>query len=121
MCNQMDKPLTLLFNNQKVATLSGFSFETPWAYATAEFDDVSLEAKLERLANFRAFGAELEQKELPEDKEEILWKEKLVELKLSHSDLKLDRDEDFSVEWSDDSVREARSLSYGNKILMWRP
>lgn len=117
----MNKPLTLLLDNQKVATLSGFSFETPWAYATAEFYDVSLESKLQRLANFQAFVAELEQKELPEDKEEILWEEKLVELKLSHSDLELGRDEAFSVEWSDNSVREARSLSYENKVLMWRP
>jgi hypothetical protein len=113
-------PEKLLFEGQEVANLKEFSFETPWASAYPEFIDDSIPAKLDNLSKFRAYDQDLEEMGLSDVEEETLWENKLSELGLTHSDLKLDKDGSWSVACNDGNINEVRSLSFFNGVLQWR-
>ncbi|MCK7598802.1 hypothetical protein M0G74_16125 [Microbulbifer sp. CAU 1566] len=116
----MRTPEKLLFEGKVVAKLHNFSYETPWASASPEFLEASLGKKLENLAAFRVFDQDLEDKGLPDDKENVLWESKLSELGLSYPDLKLDKDGFWRVICSNGQAYEARSVSYSGGVLRWR-
>lgn len=113
-------PEKLFFEGKEVATLKGFTYETPWASAQPEFTDNSIPTKLASLSKFRAYDRELEDLELAKEEEEALWENKLSELGLTHSDLKLDKDGPWSVTFSDGSIGQVYSLSLYNGVLQWR-
>lgn len=116
----MRTPESLLFKEKAVANLYQFSYETPWASAYAEFIDAPIGIKLERLTAFRSYDLELEELGLPDEEAEVLWEKKLSELGLTHSDLKLNKDEFWSVKWSDGNVGEVRAIRYADGVLEWR-
>lgn len=113
-------PEKLLFEGKVVAKLRDFSYETPWASARPEFFDTSIQVKLENLAEFRVYDLELEEMELPDEEEEILWENKLSSLGLSHSDLGLEKGGYWTVECTDGTTDEVRSISFSCGILQWR-
>lgn len=120
LCELMRVPEKLLFEGKVVANLSRFSYETPWASANPDFLDTSIAAKLRNLAEFRAYDIELEEMGLSDEEEEMLWENKLSELGLSHSDLKLDKDGPWSVVCNDGEVDDVHSISFSNGVLQWR-
>ncbi len=116
----MSKSEKLLFEKKVVANLYEFGYETPWVSARPEFIDSSLGGKLERLSEFRAYDVELEEMGLPDHEEEALWDKKLLELGLSHSELKLDKDDLWTVVCSDGKVDKIYSINYSSGVLKWR-
>ena len=117
----MKIPEKLLYESIVVANLDQFGYETPRAFARPQFIDPTLEYKLTKLTKFRDYDIELEEMDLPDTEEEILWEKKLTELGLTHDDLNLDKDELWSVLYDDGETGEARSLSFSNGFLQWRP
>ena len=116
----MSKPVKLLFQNEVVAELSGFRYQTPWASAKAVFKNLELAQKLENINIINLFDLDLEDKELPEDEEDRLWNEKLIQLGLTPEDFKLDRDEHWRVVCDDGRIDEVRALKLSEGIIVWR-
>jgi len=116
----MRTPEKLLFKGKIAASLSKFSYETPWASAYAEFIDDSLGVKLSNCTTFLMYDLDLEEMDLPDKEEEVLWEKKLTELGLTHKDLELDKDEFWSVICDDGTIDDVRAIRYTNGVLEWR-
>jgi hypothetical protein len=117
----MRTPVKLFYKGDVIATLSQFSYATPWASANAEFNNKSISDKLAGVTAMLTYDLELEEMDLHESEEESLWEAKLVELGLSHKDLNLDNDEDWSVICDDGITDEVRAIRYyTNGLIEWR-
>ncbi len=116
----MNQTMLLFLNDEPVATLHDLRLETPWSTAQARFSDAAVGDTLERVARFRAFDQQLESLDLPEDEEEDRWEAKLDELGLSHADLGLDFDGQWSVVMEDGTRQEVRSIRFEDGVVQWR-
>ncbi|WP_312316114.1 hypothetical protein [Stenotrophomonas sp.] len=116
----MSQSILLYLNERPVATLQDLRVETPWSTAQARFLDAALGDALERVARFRTFDEQLEALDLPEDEEEARWEAKLAELGLTHADLGLDFDGQWSVVLEDGPEQEVRSIRFEDGVLQWR-
>ena len=116
----MSQTILLYLNDEAVATLQDLRQETPWFTATARFSDVAVGETLEHVTRFRTFDQQLEALDLPEDEEEDRWEAKLAELGLTHADLGLDFDGQWSVVMEDGTVQEVRSIRFEDGVVQWR-
>ncbi|MGI9303319.1 MAG: hypothetical protein ACR2RB_11515 [Gammaproteobacteria bacterium] len=117
----MIAPEKLLFEGDYVARLYDVGYATPWASSRVEFVDKKLESKLVGVTTMLSFDLGLDEMELSEEGEDMLWEKKLVELGLTVDDLQLDRDGKWSVEWKDGSSHEIRAVRfYEDGHMEWR-
>lgn len=89
--------LTLYLDDQLVADIIGFSFETPWATGQVHFKNTALFKKLVAVTHIIDFDLALEQLQLNETEENIQWNEKVDQLSLSPDDFDLSRDGRWSI------------------------
>ena len=83
--------------------------------------NASLQDKLTRVSEFELFGYTLEDEELPDDEEELLWNKKLMEPGLTSPDLSITTGDAWSVGCDKGDVYKAYALRYTDEILQWRP
>ena len=120
LCDHMKTPVKLLFKGEMAATISKFSYATPWASSHGEFIDKELGEKLAAVTAMLMYDLELEEAELSEVEEEIMWEKKLSELGISSSDLDLDKNEYWTVRCDDQSIDPVRAIRYYlDGLLEW--
>jgi hypothetical protein len=118
----MTKPIKLLYKGEFAATLSNFGYATPFAIASATFQDESLAIKLIALTTMNQFGIELEEMDIPEAEEERLYDAKQKELNLSSDDYAIKNDKNWSVICEDGSIDGVRAIRFeSDGFLEWRP
>ena len=116
----MRTPIKLLYKGNFVSELKNFFYEFPWANAKVKFIDEQLFNKLQNLSSLNKYSYELEDMELSDKDEEILWESKRSELGLSIEDLKFDRDESWAVVCDDGTEDKVRALSSDGQWIQWR-
>ena len=93
----MKTPIKLKLDGITVGEILSFSYETPWATGEVKFKDHSLFEKLVAVSSMSSFDLEMDELGLDDAEEEKMWDAKLNELCISWEDLKLDRDDRWSV------------------------
>ncbi|PHS62153.1 MAG: hypothetical protein COB09_15695 [Thalassobium sp.] len=93
----MKTPIELKLDGITVGEILSFSYETPWATGKVKFKDKSLFEKLVAVSSTSSFDLEMDELGLDDAEEEKMWEAKLKELCISWEDLKLDRDDRWSV------------------------
>ena len=117
----MNTPIELQLDGVKVATIHGFSYETPWATGKVEFVDDSLFNKLVAVTSMSSFDLEMDELDLEDEEEERMWDAKLRELGITWDDLKLDRDGRWSVTPSGSESQSIYSPRFfESKFMDWR-
>ncbi len=117
----MNTPIKLLFENNLVATINSFSYETPWASGEVEFLDREFFLKLASVTSMSSFDLEMDELNLSDDDEEKLWEEKLSELGITWDDLELDGDERWSILPKGGDEQEIYAVKfYKNGYMDWR-
>ena len=120
-CITMNSPIKLHFENNPVATIHNFSYETPWASGEVEFMDQPFFQKLVCVTAMASFDVELEELNLSDAEEESLWDKKLSELGIDEDDLELDGDGRWSVETRGGEKQDIFAVQfYENGDLRWR-
>lgn len=93
----MKTPIELKLDGITVGEILSFSYETPWATGKVKFKDNSLFEKLVAVSSMSSFDLEIDELGLDDAEEEKMWETKLKELCITWEDLKLDRDNRWSV------------------------
>ena len=90
----MKTPIKLIFEGKQVATITNYTYETPWASGNVEFTNKEFFIKLVNVTSMLSFDAEIESLGISEEEEDKLWEAKLSELNISEEDLDLDLSEE---------------------------
>ncbi|MBD9657587.1 hypothetical protein IB239_22390 [Pseudomonas sp. PDM12] len=118
----MKTPIDLKLDGKSVATISSFSYETPWATGRVEFKEQSLFRKLVSVSSLSSFDLEMDELGVEEDKQEELWESKLKELGISWADFELKDDGRWSISPCDGHARPIYSPHfYETGFIDWRP
>ncbi|WP_417503709.1 hypothetical protein [Marinomonas gallaica] len=117
----MKTPIELLFKGNPAAKISEFGYATPWASGHCEFKDKEFGRKLAAVTTMLMYDLELEELELSESEEELMWEKKLAELGMTSDDLDLNDDACWAVRCDDQSLDPVRAIRYYNDgLLEWR-
>ena len=93
----MKLPIELKLDDKQVATITSYSYETPWASGSVEFIKEALFDKLVGITTMLFYDLEVDELGLEDDEEEKFWETQLTELNLTCDDLSLNRDHKWSI------------------------
>ncbi len=119
--NIINTPIKLLFDNNLVATINTFSYETPWASGEVTFLNQDFLQKLAKVTSMLSFDLEMSEFDLADEVEEQLWEKKLTELDISWEDLQLESDNRWSIEPKESTRQKIYAVRfYENGYMDWR-
>ena len=93
----MNTPIELLLDGISVGKILSFTYESPWATGKVELKENALFHKLVAISSMSSFDLEMDELDLEDEEEEKMWEAKLNELGITWEDLKLDREDRWSV------------------------
>lgn len=117
----MKTPIKLFFEGRLVGSINSFSYETPRASGKVKFKNENFFLQLVSVTSMAAFDLEVDELDIPDDEEDILWEKKLSELGITWDDLKLDHDRHWTAQESGGESQNIYAVRfYENGLMEWR-
>jgi len=117
----MKTPIKLLFDNNHVATIITFGYETPRATGKVEFLDQIFCSKLIRVTSMLFFIYKLEELDLTDEEEDKLYDAEKLKLDITSNDFNLTEDKRWSIVPDHGIQQEIYTVRfYENSFMDWR-
>jgi hypothetical protein len=117
----MKTPIKLLFDNNPVATIISFGYETPWATGKVEFLDQAFFSKLISVTAMLFFIYKLEELNLTDKEEEQLYEAETLKLGIASNDSELTKDKRWSIVPDHGIQQEIYAVRfYESNFMDWR-